>query len=216
MSVALLTLALAAAGDPDPPAVSLPAEVQARPGRIVTLTAATAGKQLQWLTTADDADLVPLAGGKSAVFVSPTPGRYLVLAWTAAGDVPSPAARCWVVVGGPAPPADPLRAELKALVAADRGPDKLTHLAQLAAVYREAVQFADRPGVRTAAELADRIKVAVSALLPSDSLVSLRKRVAEEIAKQLPLDADKELDPTSRKAAADLFARIAAALEDAK
>lgn len=219
MAPLLLPLALAVAGDPDPPGVSLPPEVPARPGRLVTLSAATAGKRVQWLVVSDDADLIPLPGGKSAVFASPTPGRYLVLAWTAAGDVPSAAAKCWVVVAPPAPPpppADPLKVEFQALFAGDKSSGKAGHLAQLAAVYREAGGFADRPEVRTAAELADRIKAAVAALLPSDSLVSLRRRIADEIANHLPLDADRELDPAARQAAADLFARIATALEGVK
>ncbi len=207
-----LLLALA-----DPvPAVVLPAEVAAQPGRLVRLEARTAGKVVRWALASDDADLVPFPDGKVALFTSPRPGRYLVLAWTAAGDVPSEAARCVVVVGGPAPPpgpADPLAADLRRLFEADKTPDKAAHLAQLAAVYREAVKFADHPDVRTAAELAGRIRAAANSLVPADALVPLRKRVAEEIARHLPADGDRDLDPTTRKTAAELFDRIATALE---
>jgi hypothetical protein len=210
-----LALLFAFAADPTP-AVTLPAEVSAQPGRIVRLRAETAGKLVRWTLASDDADLVPFPDGKVALFSSPKPGRYLVLAWTAAGDVPSEAARCVVVVGGPAPPpgpADPLAADLQRLFNADPARDKAAHLAQLAAVYREAVTFADHPDVRSAAELATRIRTAAGSLLPADALVPLRKRVAEEIARRLPADGDRDLDPATRKTAAELFDRIATALE---
>ncbi|HVK08847.1 MAG TPA: hypothetical protein VM597_08740 [Gemmataceae bacterium] len=197
------------------PAVTLPVEVSAQPGRLVRLQAQTDGKLVRWALASDDADLVPFPDGKVALFSSPKPGRYLVLAWTAAADVPSEAARCVVVVGGPPPPgpADPLAADLRRLFDADATKDRETHLAQLAAVYREVVTFADHPDVRTAAELAGRIRAAANSLLPADALVPLRKRVAEEIARHLPADGDRELTPATRKTAAELFDRVATALE---
>jgi hypothetical protein len=198
------------------PVVTLPTEVSAQPGRIVRLQAQTDGKLVRWALASDDADLVPFPDGKVALFSSPEPGRYLVLAWTAVGDVPSEAARCVVVVGAPTPPpgpTDPLAADLRRLFDADATKDKETHLAQLAAVYREAVRFADHPDVRTAAELAGRIRAAANSLLPADALVPLRKRVAEEIARHLPADGDRDLDPATRKTAAELFDRVATALE---
>jgi hypothetical protein len=197
------------------PTVKLPAEVAAQPGRIVTLKASTEGKLVRWALASDDADLIPFPDGKTALFSSPKPGRYLVLAWTAAGDVPSEAARCVVVVAT-APPTDAFVADLQKLFADDKTSDKLAHLAQLAALYREAVAFADNADVRTAAELAARIRAAAGSLVPADALVPLRKRLAEEIGKSLPLDGEQTLDPTTRKKAAELFDRIAAALEAVK
>jgi hypothetical protein len=221
----LLTLAaLATAFTQPPPVVRLPAEVTAVPGRIVRLAADTPGKVVRWALASDAADLVPFPDGKIALFSSPTPGRYLVLAWTAAGDVPGEAARCVVVVGDPPPgppvppppPADPLTADLRKLFAADPSPDKAAHLAQLSALYREAVAFADRAEVETAGELAARIRSAAASLLPKDALPAVRKRVADEIARHLPLDGEQPLDAALRQAAADLFARLAAALEAAR
>lgn len=215
MFIPTLSLLLAFAAEPTP-VVTLPAEVSAQPGRIVRLQAQTDGKIVRWALASDDADLVPFPDGKVALFSSPKPGRYLVLAWTAVGDVPSEAARCVVVVGGPTPPpgpADPLAADLRRLFDSDATKDKAAHLAQLAAVYREAVKFADHPDVRTAAELAGRIRAAANSLLPADALVPLRKRVAEEVARHLPADGDRDLDPATRKTAAELFDRVATALE---
>jgi hypothetical protein len=49
--------------------------------------------------------------------------------------------------------------------------------------------------------------------LPADAQVPLRKRVAEEIARHLPADGDRELTPATRKTAAELFDRVATAQE---
>ena len=211
-----LWLLISAAG---PPAVDLPAEVTARPGRLVTLTAETDGRHVRWALASDAADLVPFPGQKTALFCSPHPGRYVVFAWTAAGDEPSAAARCVVVVGDPAPvppppgPADPLAAEFGRLFAADDTPGKAAHLAQLAALYQEAVTFAARPEVRTAGDLAARIRTAAATLLPADALTAIRQRIADEIVEHLPVESDRPLDAATRSAAAALFARIATSLE---
>lgn len=211
----LLLAALPAA----PPTVSLPAEVPAKPGRIAAIKADTDGQVVRWVLAAGDADLVPLpADGKTALFCAPAAGRYVVFAWTAAGDTPSEAARCVVVVGDtpippPPPPTDPFTADIRRLLAADPTPDKAAHAAQLAAVYREAVKYAAHADVATAGDLAARIRAAANSLLPADALVAVRKRVAEEITKTLPDDGEKPLDADTRKKAAALFGRIATSLE---
>jgi hypothetical protein len=215
----MLPLVLAAAAGP--PVIALPAEIQAQPGRIVKLAAVTDGKLVRWQLAADGADLVPFPDGKTALFCSPKPGRFLVFAWTATGDVPSEAAKCVIVVGEAEPipppkPVDALAAEFRKLFAADTTPDKAGHLAQLAALYREAVSFVDRAEVKTAGDLALRIRTAAGSLLPPDALVGIRKRIAEAIASELPVEGDVPLDPETRRKASTLFARIAAALEDAK
>lgn len=222
------TVTAAPTRDPDSPRVTLPEEVSARPGRIVRVQAVSDGKAVCWVLASDAADLIPLsADGKAALFCSPTPGRYVLFAWTAGGDVPSEAARCVVVVGdGPTPvpvppapppaPADPLTADFRRLLAADPAADKIGHLAQLAAVYREAVKYAANADVTTAGELAARIRAAANSLLPADALTAVRKRVAEEITKALSDDGDKPLDADARAQAAKLFARIATSLEAAK
>ena len=203
-----------------PPTVALPAEVKASPGRLVKLTAETTGTHVRWALASDDADLIPFPDGKTALFCSAKAGRFLVLAWTAAAGEPSEAARCWVVVGDPKPepdpkPADPLAAEFRKLLAEDPSADKVAHLIQLAAVYREAVAFAERAEVGTVADLAGRIRAAAASLLPADALVPVRKRIADEVAKQLPVD-DRPLDASTRKLAAKVFARIANALDAAR
>src|SRR5437762_12251327 len=82
------------------PVVKLPAEIKAKPGRLLKLQAETGGKLVRWVVCSDDADLIPFGDGKSAIFCAPSAGRYRILAWTAEGDVPSEAAVCLVVVAG--------------------------------------------------------------------------------------------------------------------
>ncbi len=215
--IPLLILPFALTQTPEP-TIKLPAEVKGQPGRIVRLTAETAGKHVRWHLVSEDADLVPFPEGKVALFTAPKAGRYTVLAWTAAGDVPSDAAKCVVVVGEPVVPgpADPFARDLKKQFVDDGSADKAKHLAQLAALYREAIVYAEKADVMTAGDLANRIRAAASTLIPAEALVGVRKRIAEEIAKELPLDGDKPLDAATRTKAAKLFERIAARLEDLK
>jgi len=210
----LLLLAFAPALEP-PPAIKLPAEVKASPGRLVQLKAETAGAVVKWSLTSDDADLVPFPDGKLAVFAAAKPGRYLILAWTAANNEPSDAARCVVVVGD-VKPVDAFTAELRKLYDADTSAEKAARVQQLAALYREAIATADKPEVRTAGQLADRLKAAAALALPSDALVPLRKRIAEELVHNLPTDSEKVLDAKDRKDAAQLFDRLATSLEGLK
>lgn len=215
MPILLLPLAFAQA---PAPAVKLPNEIKGLPGRIVRLTAETAEKNVRWYLVSEDADLVPFPDGKVALFTAPKAGRYAVLAWTAAGDMPSDAAKCVVVVGDPPGPGpvEPFARDLRKLFADDSTSDKARHVAQLAALYREAIAYAEKADVATAGDLAARIRAAASTLVPADALVGIRKRIAEEIAKELPADGEKPLDAATRARAAKLFERIATHLEDLK
>jgi hypothetical protein len=200
------------------PAIQLPAELKAAPGRIVQLRAETEQKSVRWLLLSEEADLVPFPDGKIALFSAPKAGRFTVLAWTARGDVPSEAAKCIVVVGEPTGPAplEPLAREFRKLFDDDTDPNKVAHVAQMSALYREAIAFAEKAEVATAGDLAARIRAAATTLIPTESLVGIRKRIAEEIAKELPLDGDKPLDAATRTRAAKLFERIATRLEELK
>ncbi len=218
ISLLLLPLALAQA---PAPSVTIPAEVKGQPGRIVRLTAETEQKIVRWHLDSSAADLVPFPDSKIALFSAPKPGRYTVLVWTAAGDVPSPAAKCVVVIGdAPAPPApapvDPFARDLQQLYERDSTKDKALHVAQLAVLYREAITFARKAEVATAGDLAERIRTAASSLIPADALVAIRKRVAEEIARELPVTSDAPLDSATRDRAAQLFERIANLLGELK
>src|SRR3954454_13751325 len=99
----LLLLLLAGPAWAGEPAVKLPTEVRARPGRLTLIRAETEGKVLRWVSLSEGADLLPYLD-KQAIFSAPAPGRYRILAYTAAGDVPSEPALCTVIVEGASPP----------------------------------------------------------------------------------------------------------------
>jgi hypothetical protein len=215
---ACLLLLLAVIGGRADPAVRLPAEVKARPGRLVKLAAESDGKLVRWASASEDADLIPFPDGRQAIFSAAQPGRYRVLAWTAVGDVPSEAAVCTVVVDGPTPPPppspnDPLAEALRAAYAADPSPQKSAHRVSLAALYRQAATTCRDPDVKTAGNLFGVLKSATAKLVPDDALTALRQRVAEELRKVLPLAPDAALEPAARGSAAQLFAKLAAILE---
>ncbi|QEL14888.1 hypothetical protein [Limnoglobus roseus] len=214
-----LVLVSFALGQPPAPSIKLPSEVTGQPGRILQLKAEATGPHVRWFLASDDADLVPFPDGKVALFSSPKAGKYTVLAWTAAGDVPSDAAKCVVTIAGPPapPPApSPFLRDLQKLYADDATTDKAGPLAQLAALYHEAVTFVVKADVATTSDLAARIRAAGSTLLAADALVGVRKRIAEEVAKELSTDGDKPLDAATRAKAAKLFEQIATHLEELK
>ena len=77
------------------------------------------------------------------------------------------------------------------------------------------MKFADHPDVRTAGELAGRIRAAAAALLPADALVASAS--GSRTRSPVPAGGRRPpLDPATRKTAAQLFDRIATALEAVK
>lgn len=102
-------------------------------------------------------------------------------------------------------PADPLTALFQAAYDRDAGLDKKERLADLAELYRQAVDLAKDGKVVTTAELVQRIQAAAKALKVT-GLVEVRKLVAAEIAAVFP--EDEPLTEAKRSAAAVLFAKI--------
>ena len=205
------------------PTVSLPPAVVARPGRLVQIAAKTDCKLVRWYLAGDDADLIVMESTRSAIFSAMAPGRYKILAWTAAGDIPSEAAVCVVTVGsappappGPVTPTDPLTVALKGLLEANQDPDKATQLAALADVYRRAAKAATDPEIRTAGDLFAFARRQAVAALPPMALEAIRARLGEELAAVLPTDPDAALTPSIRTAATEIYNKLAGILESLK
>jgi hypothetical protein len=111
-AAALLVLLVAGAVGAAPPELVLPKEVTGEPGDFVSVPAKTAGKTVQWKAIDAGLKLFPvelLKDSKTAVVSASRPGRYRLLAVTAAGDEVSPFAETVVVIGGvePIPPPQP-------------------------------------------------------------------------------------------------------------
>ncbi len=205
------------------PTVSLPPAVMARPGRLVQIAAKTDCKLIRWYLAGDDADLIVMESTRSAIFSAMAPGRYKILAWTAAGDMPSEAAVCVVTVGsappvppGPVAPTDPLTVALKGLFEANQDPDKAKQLAALADVYRRAGRAAADTEIKTAGDLFAFARRQAVAVLPPMALEAIRAKLGEELAAVLPTDPDTTLTPSIRTAAAEIYNKLAGILEAVK
>lgn len=205
------------------PTVSLPPAVMARPGRLVQIAAKTDCKLIRWYLAGDDADLIVMESTRSAIFSAMAPGRYRILAWTAAGDIPSEPAVCVVTVGsappappGPVVPTDLLAVALKGLFEAYQDPAKVAQLAALADVYRRAGKAAGDPEIKTAGDLFGFARRQAVAVLPPMALEAMRAKLGEELAAVLPTDPDAALTPSIRTAATEIYNKLAAILESLK
>lgn len=106
-------LVAAASAIAAPPELSLPKEVTTEPGAFAVIPATTSGKTVTWKSIDAGLNLFPAAllkDTKTAVVIASKPGRYRLLAVTAAGDEVSEIAETVVVVGNappvPVPPDD--------------------------------------------------------------------------------------------------------------
>ena len=105
VAVCVLATSIGAA----PPELALPAEVAGQPGEFVMVPAKTTGKAVSWKAIDPGLNLFPvilLKDSKTAVVTASRPGRYRLLAVTAAGDEVSPIVETTIVIGD-APPAPP-------------------------------------------------------------------------------------------------------------
>ena len=205
------------------PKVTLPAELKARAGRLVTITVETNGRMVRWLSLSKECDLLPIAGSKQAVFVAPARGRYEVMAWTALGDVPSePAVLVVVVEGGPEPGPTPPTPEPDALTkllqeAFDQeGSGKLKMRDLLVQVYRKGAEdTSQRAENDTPTKVLAVLRVAATELI-GDGLPKVRRAIADELNKALPRQPDKVLTAEDRVTFKRELARFADALEKLK
>jgi hypothetical protein len=218
--IAMATLLVAGAAMADVE-ITVPEKAEAQPGRFLVLKAKTTGKVVKWVSLSKGADVLPYIENQ-AIFVSPTPGEHRVLAYTAAGDVPSEPAICTVTVQGqppapvpPAPGPSDLTRDFATLYAADASASKAEHLSQLADLYDLASGYANDPNVKTVGSLAARVSTAAKSLLPDGALLTIRQRIAAEIARDLGTD-EADLTADRRKKAGEAFARIATALKGVK
>lgn len=86
--------------------VKIPASVTVKVNRLIKVDA-TSTTPIKWLNLSDDLDMIPDSSGKSAILMSPVPGKYKIAVYTADKDGPSEPAYCVVTVEGVAPPVPP-------------------------------------------------------------------------------------------------------------
>jgi hypothetical protein len=221
--------------DPPPlvvsPAVTLPAKIEARPGRLTLIKAQTNGRVIKWVSMEDSADVLPYLDN-SCIFCAAVPGVYRILAYTALGDVPSDPALCTVTVRDsgsstrsdvparsdtpekpPAAPADPLYGPFLKAWRLETDLDKRRHKAQLAALYRQHSVLASDTRMTTWGMLLQTMILARKEKLADTVLPHLRQAMSDEMTPLLPHTYTARLEPSIRQAAASVFARVAAVLE---
>ncbi len=198
------------------PVVRLPAEVKAKPGRLIRLQAETEGKIVRWyVNDPDNADLIPITSEKSVIFCAPLPGVFRVFCYTAIADVPSEPAVCIVTVGEvvppiPPPPEDSLVQGLRSVYTIEADSAKTTRVQLLAALYRQASQSTvNDSSVVTWADLLSVMQKARKNLMPDDAIPGIRRALEMELNKTFPT-VSTAID---RNLAAKTFVRIAVALE---
>ena len=195
--------------------LKLPEQVKSQPCKLIKIQAETKGKKIVWIIPKEfEADSLD---GPRLVGVVNIPGTYRILCITSIEDEPI-VAECSLIVEGvaPTPINDQLRKELQDLYTADASPKKAESIAVLAALYRAAIAYANDPEILTADKLADLVRSAVRSKLTSSDLASLRVRIATEVAASLPMDTGAAMTPEVRAKAAQVYTRIATALESIK
>ena len=210
--------------------LKIPAEVTGEVAAFVTVIAETNNKQVKFYPIDSGLSVFPaalLANQKATVVVAAKAGTYRLLAYTAAGDIPSEPQICKVIIGGgkpdnlpptPIPPAPPTPDKdklLDALIGIYGGlqeQDKEKHVKALAGIYRRAAatvdQFADL------GTLYGGIKTSAAEVVPAGAIRSIRERIAQETIRQLGDQPQAQLTPALASKAASYFSRLGYVLEE--
>lgn len=210
--------------------LKIPAEVTGEVAAFVTVIAETNNKQVKFYPIDSGLSVFPaalLANQKATVVVAAKAGTYRLLAYTAAGDIPSDPQICKVIIGGgkpdnlpptpipPAPPTPDRDKLLDALIGIYGGlqeQDKEKHVKALAGIYRRAAatvdQFADL------GTLYGGIKTSAAEVVPAGAIRSIRERIAQETIRQLGDQPQAQLTPALASKAASYFSRLGYVLEE--
>ena len=208
--------------------LKLPAEVRGEVAAFVTVVAETTGKTVKFYPLDGGLSVFPaalLANPKATVVVAAKSGTYRLLAYTAAGDVPSDPQICRVVIGNgkpddvkpptpppPQPDQDPLLESLVGIYGGLQEPNKQKHVQALADIYRRAAatvdQFADL------GTLYSSIRRTASEVVPADAIRPIRERIAVETIRQLGDQPQAQLTPALSSKAASYFSRLGFVLEE--
>jgi hypothetical protein len=207
--------------------LKIPAEVTGEVAAFVTVIAETNNKQVKFYPIDSGLSVFPaalLANQKATVVVAAKAGTYRLLAYTAAGDIPSEPQICKVIIGGgkpdnvppaPIPPTPEKDKLLDALIGIYGGlqeQDKQKHARALADIYRRAAatvdQFADL------GTLYGGIRQSASEVVPAGAIRPIRERIAQETIRQLGDQPTAQLTPALASKAASYFSRLGYVLEE--
>ena len=209
--------------------LKVPAEVTGDVAAFVTVIAETTNKQVKFYPIDSGLSVFPaalLANQKATVVVAAKSGTYRLLAYTAAGDIPSEPQICKVVIGGgkpddvrpPVPPTPPTPDKdklLDALIGIYGGlqeQDKEKHVKALAGIYRRAAATVDQ--CADLGTLYGGIKTSASEVVPAGAIRSIRERIAQETIRQLGDQPQAQLTPALASKSASYFSRLGYVLEE--
>ncbi len=208
--------------------LKLPAEVKGEVAAFVTVLAETSGKQVKFYPIDAGLSVFPaalLANPKATVVVAAKAGTYRLLAYSAAGDIPSDPQICRVVIGGgkpddvkpplpppPQPDSDPLLESLIGIYGGLQEPNKQKHIKALADIYRRAAATVDQ--YADLGTLYGGIRRSATEVIPADAIRPIRERIAVETIRQLGDQPQAQLTPALTSKAASYFSRLGFVLEE--
>ncbi len=207
--------------------LKLPAEVRGEVAAFVTVLADTSNKQVKFYPLDAGLSVFPaalLANPKATVVVAAKSGTYRLLAYTAAGDVPSDPQICKVVIGNgkpddvkpppppPPPDQDPLLESLSGIYGGLQEPNKQKHVKALADIYRRAAATVDQ--YTDLGTLYNGIRRSAGEVIPAEAIRPIRERIAVETIRQLGDQPQAPLTPALSSKAASYFSRLGFVLEE--
>lgn len=95
---------------PQGPVITLPQIVAGDVGAFIQVVADTNGKEVKWISLTPGLNIIPqdkLIDHHCTIVCSPQPGQYILLAYTALGDMPSDPASVSINIQAPIPPPNP-------------------------------------------------------------------------------------------------------------
>jgi len=205
----LLMLALSAPAAPPP--LSVPCEARGEPGDFLVVKADTTGKTVLWKALDGGLAMVPadkLKDTKEAIVLAKAPGTYRLLAVTCSGDEMAEPVIVTVIISG----GDALLRTLQAAYAAETDPDKAAQVKALATLYRSAASDKFLAEATTAGALFQAMSKAAAILGVQGKLKGVQTALATEVQGKLGTK-DVPLDEATKKAASEVFLKVAKALE---
>lgn len=203
--------------------IKVPDTVKGQPSTFIQIKAETTGKVVKWKSLDPDLSLFPtdlLKDTKTAVVVALRPGKFRLVAVTAAGDEPSDLALVVIDTtdGKPTPPNPPTPTPptplTKSLQEAYNKAKDQESLALLKSLYEQASDSNFLDKVSTWKQLSDTMGGAAQQLGVRGKLQLVQSVLANEMksAGFKSADSNVALDADSKKLIADTFTNIAAAL----
>jgi hypothetical protein len=200
--------------------------VEGTTASFIEIKAETEAKTVKWvlITETDSLQIKQLDGGKTLWVVAKYAGTYKLLAYTAAGDVPSDPVFCVLIVSGegpsPPPPPPPTEALVRELQGAFNSDsitvDKVKKLSTLQALYKAGLENTlNDKNVKTVGQFVTVMHNSAQNLL-GDDLKGLRTVIKDELNKTLPKEPGKELDSATKDLISKEFNKIIDALGKVK